>query len=259
MNDKAVPTVEVAPGVTVNANMSPEERFAIVSKAVGAPVPTRPEGARFAATGMTDHTAAELARGDARAAARAAKAPPPSAPAKPVAPPQGTPAERARDPAGFTPATPASGEVQIDQAAIDKLNEVWRAMTPEQREAKRATYEHDLKTIFEGRKLGESVAQFEARKTGTTAQVPNEPVEQTHTPADWEKGHASVTDKDGWIPIDRVNSAALSGYTLPKLIEGQQYHSSVFAQLADARAAGLTQAQVESYIRQQMKRDGYLE
>lgn len=56
---------------------------------------------------------------------------------------------------------------------------------------------------------------------------------------------------------ERLNSEALSGYTLPRLVPDQTYHKSVFAELASARAAGVTQEQVNAYIRAQMRRDGF--
>jgi hypothetical protein len=249
-------SVTLANGTVINSNMTPTERHNAVAKSMGVAPAERPAPPVFGPKGMTDGTAAEYLRRDAQAAKApppsqaGAKAPPPSV----VVPPQGTPAERATNPAAFTPpAPPPTGKVIVDERAIDALNKIWRAMTPEQREAQRATYEHDLKTIFERRRLGETVAQFEAfeaHKAGTPA--------QTHTPAEWEKGHASVTDKDGWIPLTRVNAKGLSGYVLPKLIEGQQYHKSIFSELANARAAGVSQEVVTNYITAQMKRDGFI-
>jgi len=82
-----------------------------------------------------------------------------------------------------------------------------------------------------------------------------QPPLQTHTPQQWQEGHKLViTMADGFLPLERINAAGLSGYILPRLIEGHQYHKSVFAQLANARVAGLTQTQ----IKQQMKRDGFI-
>lgn len=72
-----------------------------------------------------------------------------------------------------------------------------------------------------------------------------------------EEAHASRAGADGFIPLEAIGSWATSGFTLPRLVEGQTYHSSVFAALADARAAGMTQRQVEDYIRTQMRQDGF--
>jgi hypothetical protein len=142
------------------------ERHNAVAKSIGAPAVERQSRNLFPVTGMTDGTAAELARQD-RQAAKApppnqagAKAPPPSV----VVPPQGSPANRARDPAAFTPPAPATtGEVVVDESAIDKLNAVWRGMSPEQRDATRAQYQAELAEFFDGRKLAESRDAFYVR------------------------------------------------------------------------------------------------
>ena len=144
--------------------MTPTERYNKAAASVGAPAAERPSVNLFPVTGMTDGTAAELARRDAKAlppSQAGAKAPPPSVP------PQGTPEERARDASGrFTPATPDTGAVQVDQSAIDKLNAVWRAMTPEQREASRPQYQEELAEFFSGRTLAEGRGNFLARTGG---------------------------------------------------------------------------------------------
>jgi hypothetical protein len=250
--------------------MTPLERHNVMAKSLGAPIVERPTNrSLFPVEGPTSETVAELARRETKVV--------PAIPAKPATAPAATPADQAariealdadlraqglqkpRAPDGRFIAKPTVADV--DQAALEALNKTWRALTPEQREANRSTWQNDLRTIFEGRKLGESLAQFQARNAGTVSAVvstapPNPPRE--FTPQQWQEGHRSVTTADGFIPMERINAAGLSGYVLPKLIEGQQYHSSVFRQLADARAAGLTQAQVDAYIKQQMETDGYI-
>jgi hypothetical protein len=237
--------------------MTPLERHNAMAKSMGAPIVERPSVNLFPVTGMTNGTAAELARRDA-------KAPPPSQAALKAPPAPGDdPGKLAafdaemrakglqRAPDGtFQP----SAMVEVDQAALEALDKAYRAMTPKQREANRAVYRNDLRTIYEGRRNGETLAQFQARRDGTDAT----PLAQSHTPQQWQEGHKSVTTFDGFIPLERINVAGLSGYTLPKLIEGQQYRADVFSMLADARAAGLTQAQVDAYIRHQMKREGHV-
>jgi hypothetical protein len=268
MSDTEVATVTLPNGTIITSSMSPVERHNAVAKSIGAPEVARPAGPIFGPQGLTPATANEYARHDAQAA----KAPPTGAPAKPAA---STPAEKIAaldaelQAAGIqkTPQTPRAPDgkfvakptvADVDASFIDALNKAYRALTPAEREAKRAQYRAELQEGFEGRRLGESRANFLARAAGAPAQVPSEPAAQTYTPKEWKDGHKSVTDEDGWMPIDRVNPAELSGYTLPRLVEGQQFHSSVFAQLADARAAGFTQAQVDAYIKQQMKRDGFI-
>lgn len=79
-----------------------------------------------------------------------------------------------------------------------------------------------------------------------------------HSPQVWAEAHVSVADKAGFIPLNRINTNGLSGYTLPKLIEGQTYHVGVFQELANARAAGVSQKQVDDFVRAGMVRDGWI-
>jgi hypothetical protein len=257
-----VATVEVAPGVTVNAGMTSQERFNVHLKAAGLPTIERP------AAPPQFHTDANV-RTFEREAARSQ--PVVTAP-RPVVPPQGTPEERARDTSGrFTPARVevSTGQVVVDETAIEALNKAYRALTPAERETNRAVYQSDLKSIYEGRRLGETLAQWHARAAGnpgsmapvTQANVPGHeptPPPQTFTSEQWETGHATVMDKDGWMPVDRINEAGLSGYTLPRLVANQQYRSGVFKELATARTAGITQEQVTAFITAQMRRDGWI-
>jgi hypothetical protein len=86
---------------------------------------------------------------------------------KVVVPPQGTPAERASNPTAFTPpALATTGEVQVDQSAIAKLNSVWAAMSPEQRTATHSQYLEELGEFFSGRTLAEGRGNFLARTGG---------------------------------------------------------------------------------------------
>ena len=70
---------------------------------------------------------------------------------------------------------------------------------------------------------------------------------------------SGVIDKDRFAPIKSFLKEALSRYTLPVLpVSGQTYHRDTIAMLADARAAGVTQAQVDAFVRRQMIRDGHV-
>lgn len=86
---------------------------------------------------------------------------------------------------------------------------------------------------------------------------PAAPVSE-YTPEQWADGHQSVTDAEGWIPVERINPDALSGYTLPRLVPDQVYAVGIFATLRDARAAGVTQEQLTAFITNQMRADGWL-
>lgn len=171
------------------------------------------------------------------------------------------------------PAVPAN---QVDRALLDRLNAVYRGMNPQERAARQQQYENELAEIYAGRRTGETRQQFYARvgaeapftprespppadKHGVTATPLPEPLGENTTPDQWTEHHASVTDAEGWIPYDKVDSRALSGYTLPRLLEDQTVSSSVFGMLAAARKAGISQDQVNAVFREQMKADGWLQ
>jgi hypothetical protein len=159
--------------------------------------------------------------------------------------------------------------MDVHAPTIDALNKTYRARytaaeTEAERDHLRAIYEKDMREVMTGRKVTESREEWLARtNNGSTPPPPGGDAppltpQQTHTAQQWQEGHKSVTDESGYIPLERINTAGLSGYTLPKLVDGQTYHASIFAELANAREAGITQAQLTAHIRAQMKRDGII-
>lgn len=78
------------------------------------------------------------------------------------------------------------------------------------------------------------------------------------TPEQWAEGHASVVDAEGFIPMERLNQAGLSGYKLPRFVADQTYHASIFAELAQARAAGITQQQLDAFLRADAVKQGWI-
>lgn len=280
-------------GMTFAAGSTPEERFAAIAQANGVTVTKPQPQPQF----HTDSTAMRLDQGEAPSAkeselmqaystrlSNAAKLGTVDSPrrveaereakadyekalvnlfeGKPAEMSPGVRLERPGSAVRFeeTPSIPAD---QVDQKLLDRLNEVWRNMSPEEREAKRPTYERDLASIYAGRRNGEGMKEFEARKNGTPVPkkypiVPTPENPGEWTPSQWEAHHASHTDTEGQIPLERVNPAALSGYTLPRFIEGQTVTRDIFSMLAHARAAGITQDQLNAAFKSQMIADGWI-
>jgi hypothetical protein len=268
-------------GVALTSAMTPTERFNAIAKSMGAPeykpqsIPFGPQGHPHVVTD-TAQTAREMTQQTGGSAF--ARNPPPDpktleasrraeldAIAADIGARSGKPA--APTPQGYTmlPDGRRVAATEIDHEGIAKLNakfqEVMRDLeragpsvdTTRTKEKIRTQYNEELAEFYEGRKLGEKRSEFQARMKGG----PAAPVSQ-HTPEQWTEGHKSVTDKDGWMPLERINKDGLSGYTLPKLIDGQFYHKSVFAELAAARAANVSQEQVNAFIKAQMVRDGWV-
>jgi hypothetical protein len=236
-------TVTLADGTVLTSDMSPMERHNAVAKSMGAPTVARPAGPVFGPEGHPP--VYEPPQSDAKA--RQAALP---AGVKPDAGPQ-----------------PSVSADQVVQNALDRLNALYRAMPAAERDKWHMSYINDLETLMRGRRGDETLQDFNARMAGTApvvkpsgtpAERAAEAATQEFTPQQWAEGHKNVMDKDGWIPIDRLNPAGLSGYTLPKLVENQVYSAAVFAELATARAAGLSQKVVTDFITAQMRRDGWI-
>jgi hypothetical protein len=92
------------------------------------------------------------------------------------------------------------------------------------------------------------------------------PVKPEGTPAEraaaeWEKptdvakatAELAPDTKDGFVPASKLTVAHTSGYTLPATPEGSTFAVSALVLLAQARAAGVSQAQVTAILQAQMK------
>jgi hypothetical protein len=230
---------EIAPGVKVDTSMTPEQRFEIIKANIANVAPPQFH---------TDGTVARMTQGDT-------KAPPPSQAALKAPPPpvndsgkvaafdaemRAKGLQRAPDGA-FQPAEP----VEIDQAALDVLNKTYRALSPAEREAKRGVYENDLRTIYEDRRNGESLAAFRARQIGTSpAALAQDNGEAALNLALDVATRAS--NKYGFAPREAITGPLLHGYTLPP---NREYHvAELAAGLRLARAGNLSQAQVDAII-----------
>lgn len=258
---------EIAPGVTVSNTMTPTQ---ILEAHVKAGVQSQ------------FHTNDNVARMNYGDAAQKGAVVPAAKPATPATTPEPTPAEKV---AAFDSDMRATGK-QLTVAPleaeermsrdIDLLTEQYKSlmqpgskMPESQRLNFKRTLERDIANVLEG-KLILSDAQVakmsnpNGRADTLAARVkeppakPTEAPASTYTPEQWADGHKSVTGADGQIDLARLNPAGLSGYTLPKLIEGQTVNASVFEMLASARAAGFTQKQVDDFVRADLKAGGWL-
>jgi hypothetical protein len=261
---------EIAPGVTVNSGMSPTQIFQAHLKA------------NVSTQFHTDGTAMKLAQVDGAPGGIAGKAPPPTPKALEAAnKPQGTPSASRQ--AEFDAEMQAKGlqrrpdgsthaDGEVDHDSIAKLTEsykYWHARrdTQAERQELRERYERDLRRIHNGRPLSElelniSTGEVVAIMKGSKEVKPREtapaaPVSR-FTPAQWVEGHKSVVNQHGMMPLDRINKAGLSGYTLPKYLPDQHYSPEIFALLQDARGEGLTQKMVDGMIKAEMVRTGWL-
>lgn len=246
-----VATVEVAKGVTVTAAMTPTERFNILAKVHGAPVTPRPPPPVFGPTTTTPETLSRVVQLGKQHAAEAAlvSAPPP---------------------ARTAPVVQKSAEQLAEEHSktyLGKLDDVFRNTPAAQRDAAwYARWNAEKADATGGRKIGETRQQWKDREAGVVTEKPAEAAKppepvvppSPYSPQQWEEGHKSVTSADGWIPLERINKDSTSGYVLPNLIANQQYNKSIFNDLAAAKAAGLSQEVVSSYITAQMKRDGWI-
>lgn len=64
-------------------------------------------------------------------------------------------------------------------------------------------------------------------------------------------------NEHGMAPVEAFHPDMLHGYQLPRLLADQHYDPDIIPQLARAKAAGITQAQLEQYVREDMRSRGY--
>jgi len=145
---------------------------------------------------------------------------------------------------------PPAGEV--DQRAIDKLQQL-RRDTPyaEQSDSFKAQWERDYVLVLQGRRLDETAAQFERRSSpGAESPQPAPLRVADEVPAELRPAVEVLikrVDAEGYAPVDAFDASLLHGYTL---LPGFDYEvESTIQQLGAARDAGLTQAQVNAYLR----------
>ena len=260
-------SIQIAPGVSVNNQMTPTQ---ILEAHVKANVQPHQGG-----VGHTDGTVARMNYGDA-----ASKAPPSPAALeaanKPIAtPPATTPDKRtpqeqfeadirARGLTHEAPPLTAEQQTEADIALVTEqyktLMQAQDGMGPDQRLRFKAAFEKDIARILNGQLLTpgqraqmgktgniETFVPKDRSKPGESK--PTETPASTYTPEQWAEGHKSALNADGHLPVNRLNPAAMSGYTLPAEAQDQVVTLEVFSMLAKARQAGFTQAQVDAFVR----------
>lgn len=272
--------VTTAAGITVTDQMTPEARFSAIAESMGVQLGTVDPRAGM---GPPLHVHADSVTGGLMDANPPPPAPvvmtvPASKPSEPLTPAQSAAAalkveafdaemRAAGKQTGGTAPTAEPGAV--DEAAIAELRsrytELMKNLEPlPQSQARdsnvtkiRAQFQAELVEFFNGRQRSESRKQFAARQAGQSA--PSQaPAASQHSPQAWTEAHVSVASADGMIPIGRINKDACSHYELPALIPDQHYHVSVFGMLANARAQNLSQKQVDGFIKEDMRANGWL-
>lgn len=262
---------EIAPGVTVDTSMTPEQRFQAILKANVAP-------SQF----HTDGTVARFAQGDGRPAEAgtiAGKAAPPAPKTlerSNALPPQGnpSPARQAEldaelQAAGIQtrPDGRRIGNSAIDQEAIDLLTASYRTIAtgvkdnPAAAARFKAAYEKDLAALLDGKQLtGAQIAELRKRAGGGNVEsfVPKATDPPVPTPTSTPGWQSHIEDGE-WIGLENLTTADTSGYTIPKWVDRQRVHISVIEQLKDAKATGITQAQVNAVLGAHARRNGWTE
>lgn len=243
----AVATVEVAPGVTVTAAMTPTERYNAIAKTTpGAVVAARPPGPVFGPQGITPGTANEFARRDAQLA----KAPPPSA--VPV---------QTDAVAKFDADMRANGLQKLTEVEENKLRadsiqwlEDWANARPkywqidnEPRLQKWAEMIRAGTHLVRRNAAGNGVDIYERNPATPAAQARNS--DGTFAPATIEAAVAKAvkaSNAEGWAPAAAITGPLLSGYTLPP---GREYLvEQTVGGLRLARLGNLTQTQVNDIV-----------
>lgn len=233
-----VHTVTLADGSQINDQMSPTERYNAIAKSIGGQPAARPFGITFGPDGhppLGNDNAGPVPT-------QAAKAPPPSRP-------------------DALPASAPAAGVVADAITLDTLNKNYRkayaaASTEAQRAAIREVYHREMVEVMEGRKLGETSAQFKARQAGTAPAAPTvTPATELDKPADIAEVLEELADKikDGHVLVDELDKWHTSGYIMPPTSDGMTLSVAGLELLAQARAAGVPQSQVTAILNAQMR------
>lgn len=145
--------------------------------------------------------------------------------------------------------------IRVDTAALERAHELYKSMTPAEREAERADYHATLEQIYAG-KLG--LADMEDSPSGASSEqardaqgrfAPSQP-----TTGSWQ----SHVEGGEWVDIGRLTTVDTHGYTIPRYTDDQRLNVSAFELLRQAKAAGISQAQVNEVFRQQAIQHGWV-
>lgn len=125
----------------------------------------------------------------------------------------------------------------VDQTALKFLTD-WRMANPKASIDQLRIFERDLASVMGGRRMGESLEQFNARTAASPAAQPAAPA-----PVD--------IDPEIYQPVTELAAEHLHGYAMPTgLAAGLHVDVGLLSeQLEAARAAGISEAQVQHVIR----------
>ncbi len=253
-------------GVAATSAMTPTEIFnAHLTAQGGTPIVERPQhnGNGPPLGYQTPATVQRLAQGDGVPAAPgtiAGKAPPP-APKVLEASNNNIEAFDAEMRAkGLQRTDMATQPGEVNHEAVELIGKryisLMRGVTNEEQAARhKASYEKDLKSLYEGKQLTEAQMTILRRAAaggngeGTSfmpkAKAAPAPAPTAAPVATWQQ-HV----QDGQVDLDKITTADTSGYTLQRFVKNQTLRAEAFDMLKNAKAAGFSQQQIDSYFRQ---------
>lgn len=137
--------------------------------------------------------------------------------------------------------------IVVDTAALEQCHKLFRELAPKEREDARGEYEATLAEIYAG-KL--QLADMEGTDAPRVEQ-PREPNGRFAAQPSAEPGWQSHVEDGEWVPLEHLTTNDTSGYTIPQYIQGQRVNVSTFELLRQAKAAGISQDQVNAVLHQQ--------
>jgi hypothetical protein len=260
----------VVNGVTLTAGMTAEHRFAAIAKA------------NVSTQFHTDSTAALFAQKDGPVPGSiAGKAPPPPPAAlerSNAMPPQGNPSparqvdlDREQQDAGIQ-TRPDGRRIAVgqrDDEAIDLLTANYRILALANRDNPaaaarfKAAYENDLKSLLDGKQLSGAQIQELRKRAGRgdiESFVPKskEPAAPALQAPPAVPGWQSHIEDGQWVGLEHLTLDDTHGFTIPRFVDNQRVHTSTFELLKQAKAAGISQAQVNAVLTQQARNNGWV-
>jgi hypothetical protein len=264
----------VVGGVTLTAGMTPTERFQALARSIeaGTFAPSH-NGSGPPLEYQTHGTATRMAQGEKATAAPgtvAGKAPAPTPKQLEAAnKPQGTPsaarqaeldAELQAKGLQKRPDGTTHADGQPDLEAAERLTARYMKLRqalkgPKAEQELREIYERDMKRILEGRPLTELELNLDPNPGKKKQPAVNKSAAPAQTAAPGWQSHI----EDGqWVGLEHLTTAHTYGYSIPQYVKDQRVHVSVFDQLRDAKAAGVSQAQVNAVLHQHAVRNGWV-
>ena len=145
--------------------------------------------------------------------------------------------------------------VTYDSAAVQRAHAIFASIPAAERDAARAEYQETLAEIYAGKLQLSDMEGSTAPEQPRDAQgrLASAPESKPAAP-----GWQSHIEDGAWVDIGKLTLDDTSGYTIPRYVNDQRLNVSTFELLRAAKAAGISQAQVNAVFHGQALQHGWV-